>query len=127
MSATLPLLEIDSGGPPPLPARPLPGVLDVPAEAPFFADHFPRCPVFPATLLLDAQIRIAAQRRRYDADAQERLFELSDLLASNPWLSTQERNALFLAGRGLLGKPETAWKVVLDGSGGVRASQTVKL
>ncbi len=49
---------------------------------------------------------------------EERLFELSDLLASNPWLSTQERNALFLAGRGLLGKPETAWKVVLDGSGG---------
>ncbi|PRA58236.1 MULTISPECIES: alpha-2-macroglobulin [Pseudomonas] len=49
---------------------------------------------------------------------EERLFELSDLLASNPWLSTQERNALFLAGRGLLGKPETAWKVVFDGSGG---------
>ena len=49
---------------------------------------------------------------------EERLFELSDLLASNQWLSTQERNALFLAGRGLLGKPETAWKVVLDGSGG---------
>lgn len=49
---------------------------------------------------------------------EERLFELSDLLASNQWLSTQERNALFLAGRGLLGKPEAAWKVVLDGSGG---------
>lgn len=49
---------------------------------------------------------------------EERLFELSDLLAGNQWLSTQERNALFLAGRGLLGKPEAAWKVVLDGSGG---------
>ncbi|MDQ6916979.1 MAG: hypothetical protein M3023_04075 [Pseudomonadota bacterium] len=35
--------------------------LKVPAEAPFFADHFPRRPVFPATLLLDAQIRQAAR------------------------------------------------------------------
>jgi 3-hydroxymyristoyl/3-hydroxydecanoyl-(acyl carrier protein) dehydratase len=34
--------------------------LDVPADAPFFADHFPRRPVFPATLLLDAQMRLAA-------------------------------------------------------------------
>jgi 3-hydroxymyristoyl/3-hydroxydecanoyl-(acyl carrier protein) dehydratase len=35
--------------------------LNVPREAPFFADHFPRNPVFPATLLLDAQIRVAAE------------------------------------------------------------------
>lgn len=49
---------------------------------------------------------------------EERLFELSDLLASNQWLSTQERNALFLAGRSLLGKPEAPWKVVLDGFAG---------
>jgi 3-hydroxymyristoyl/3-hydroxydecanoyl-(acyl carrier protein) dehydratase len=33
--------------------------LHVPVSAPFFADHFPRRPVFPATLLLDAQIRQA--------------------------------------------------------------------
>ncbi|MEI8154161.1 MAG: ATP-grasp domain-containing protein [Hyphomicrobiales bacterium] len=33
--------------------------LHVPARAPFFGDHFPRRPVFPATLLLDAQIRHA--------------------------------------------------------------------
>ena len=33
--------------------------LDVPASAPFFADHFPRRPVFPATLLLDMQMRLA--------------------------------------------------------------------
>jgi 3-hydroxymyristoyl/3-hydroxydecanoyl-(acyl carrier protein) dehydratase len=33
--------------------------LHVPAAAPFFADHFPRRPVFPATLLLDAQIGLA--------------------------------------------------------------------
>ena len=33
--------------------------LHVPMEAPFFGDHFPRRPVFPATLLLDAQIGLA--------------------------------------------------------------------
>lgn len=35
--------------------------LHVPAAAPFFADHFPRRPVFPATLLLDSQIALAMQ------------------------------------------------------------------
>ncbi len=35
------------------------GTLLVPAEAAFFADHFPRRPVFPATLLLDAQLALA--------------------------------------------------------------------
>lgn len=39
----------------------LAAVLHVPAVAPFFADHFPRRPVFPATLLLDTQIRLALQ------------------------------------------------------------------
>jgi 3-hydroxymyristoyl/3-hydroxydecanoyl-(acyl carrier protein) dehydratase len=33
--------------------------LDVPHSAPFFNDHFPRRPVFPATLLLDTQIDLA--------------------------------------------------------------------
>ena len=33
--------------------------LHVPESAPFFGDHFPRRPVFPATLLLDAQIVLA--------------------------------------------------------------------
>lgn len=32
--------------------------LDVPLDAPFFADHFPRRPVYPATILLDAEICI---------------------------------------------------------------------
>ena len=35
--------------------------LSVPESAPFFHDHFPRRPVFPATLLLDAQIRFALE------------------------------------------------------------------
>jgi 3-hydroxymyristoyl/3-hydroxydecanoyl-(acyl carrier protein) dehydratase len=34
-------------------------MLDVPASAPFFNDHFPRRNVFPATLMLDAQIELA--------------------------------------------------------------------
>ncbi|MBE2245211.1 MAG: hypothetical protein IAE86_20855 [Burkholderiaceae bacterium] len=33
--------------------------LAVPSQAPFFGDHFPRRPVFPATLLLNLQIRLA--------------------------------------------------------------------
>lgn len=35
-------------------------VLHVPAQAPYFADHFPRRPVFPATLLLDHAMRVAS-------------------------------------------------------------------
>jgi 3-hydroxymyristoyl/3-hydroxydecanoyl-(acyl carrier protein) dehydratase len=42
----------------------LTGVLDVPANAPFFGDHFPRRPVFPATLLLDTQMRLALELAR---------------------------------------------------------------
>jgi 3-hydroxymyristoyl/3-hydroxydecanoyl-(acyl carrier protein) dehydratase len=38
--------------------------VDVPGEAAFFGDHFPRRPVFPATLLLDTQIRLAMQLAR---------------------------------------------------------------
>jgi 3-hydroxymyristoyl/3-hydroxydecanoyl-(acyl carrier protein) dehydratase len=44
-----------------VPGESIAAVLHVPAEAPFFADHFPRRPVFPATLLLDAQIALALQ------------------------------------------------------------------
>ena len=39
-------------------------MLRVPTAAPFFADHFPRRPVFPATLLLDSQIRLALDLAR---------------------------------------------------------------
>lgn len=44
-----------------VPGKSLRAILNVPREATFFADHFPRNPVFPATLLLDAQIRLAAE------------------------------------------------------------------
>jgi 3-hydroxymyristoyl/3-hydroxydecanoyl-(acyl carrier protein) dehydratase len=39
--------------------RSLHATIDVPSAAPFFADHFPRRPVFPATLLLDLMMRQA--------------------------------------------------------------------
>jgi 3-hydroxymyristoyl/3-hydroxydecanoyl-(acyl carrier protein) dehydratase len=38
--------------------------LDVPEFAPFFGDHFPRRPVFPATLLLDCEIGLAMELAR---------------------------------------------------------------
>ena len=38
--------------------------LDVPVAAPFFADHFPRRPVFPATLLLNTQMALATRIAR---------------------------------------------------------------
>lgn len=37
------------------------GRLAIPADAPYFADHFPRKPVFPATLLMDALGTLAAR------------------------------------------------------------------
>ena len=42
-----------------VPGQRLRATISVPVSAPFFADHFPRRPVFPATLLLAAQIRLA--------------------------------------------------------------------
>jgi len=53
-------------------------------------------------------------------DIPDRLFKLSDQLAASPWLSTQERNALFLAGRGLAQQPESNWSAQLDSAGQVR-------
>ncbi|WP_296258680.1 MULTISPECIES: alpha-2-macroglobulin family protein [unclassified Pseudomonas] len=45
---------------------------------------------------------------------EERLFALSDQVAASRYLSTQERNSLFLAGRDLLGKPEGKWAATLN-------------
>jgi 3-hydroxymyristoyl/3-hydroxydecanoyl-(acyl carrier protein) dehydratase len=35
--------------------------MTIPARAPFLADHFPRRPVLPATLLSEAQVRLAIE------------------------------------------------------------------
>ncbi len=42
-----------------IPGERIRSLLRVPREAAFFADHFPRRPVFPGTLLLDAQIQVS--------------------------------------------------------------------
>ena len=47
-----------------VPGAELRATFDVPASAPFFDDHFPRRPVFPATLLLDLQMRLALELAR---------------------------------------------------------------
>ncbi len=47
--------------------------IHVPVSAPFFGDHFPRRPVFPATLLLDAHIRLAVQLAGETLPAGQRL------------------------------------------------------
>ncbi len=35
--------------------------MQIPSSAPFFADHFPRRPVFPGTLLIDANLQLAVR------------------------------------------------------------------
>jgi 3-hydroxymyristoyl/3-hydroxydecanoyl-(acyl carrier protein) dehydratase len=52
-----------------VPGKSATATLYVPESAPFFADHFPRRPVFPATLLLDAQIRLALRLAGNDDDS----------------------------------------------------------
>ncbi|MGX5220930.1 alpha-2-macroglobulin family protein [Pseudomonas segetis] len=47
------------------------------------------------------------------SNREQRLFKLADEVASHQWLSTQERNALYLAGRNLLSKPEPDWSAAL--------------
>jgi 3-hydroxymyristoyl/3-hydroxydecanoyl-(acyl carrier protein) dehydratase len=44
-----------------VPGKSLHAMLAVPEHAAFFGDHFPRRPVFPATLLLDLQMRLAIE------------------------------------------------------------------
>lgn len=44
-----------------VPGQSLQATLHVPGSAAFFGDHFPRRPVYPATLLLDAQMRLAIE------------------------------------------------------------------
>jgi 3-hydroxymyristoyl/3-hydroxydecanoyl-(acyl carrier protein) dehydratase len=63
----LPRVSRESG----VPGQSAIGTLQVPHAARFFNDHFPKRPVFPATLLLDAQIdlalRVAAESPHWPA------------------------------------------------------------
>jgi uncharacterized protein YfaS (alpha-2-macroglobulin family) len=47
----------------------------------------------------------------------DRLFNLAEERSLRPYLSTQERNSLFLAGRRLIDQPEQNWKALLDVAG----------
>jgi len=60
--AGLPALHLERGAS--VPGERVSATLRVPQSAPFFEDHFPRRPVFPATLLLDRQIRLALELAR---------------------------------------------------------------
>ncbi|MFG0380188.1 alpha-2-macroglobulin [Pseudomonas sp. zbq_18] len=48
------------------------------------------------------------------------LFELAEERTQQRYWSTQERNALFLAGRGLIKQPEQAWTAALEVAGHTR-------
>jgi 3-hydroxymyristoyl/3-hydroxydecanoyl-(acyl carrier protein) dehydratase len=54
----LPAVEFQQTGA--QPGQWLKASLTVPKSAPFFADHFPRRPVFPGSLLMQAQLQLAA-------------------------------------------------------------------
>ena len=51
--------------------------LHVPRSAAFFGDHFPRRAVFPGTLLLDAQMKLALELARGAAGADDQLVPAS--------------------------------------------------
>jgi 3-hydroxymyristoyl/3-hydroxydecanoyl-(acyl carrier protein) dehydratase len=60
-----------------IPGQRLSASMHVPVSAPFFGDHFPRRPVFPATLLLDALIRLAKDvAYRTECRAEVIVYEL---------------------------------------------------
>jgi 3-hydroxymyristoyl/3-hydroxydecanoyl-(acyl carrier protein) dehydratase len=60
--AGVPAFDLEAGES--FPGERATAILRVPESAAFFEDHFPRRPVFPATLLLDTQIRLAARLAR---------------------------------------------------------------
>ena len=53
--------------------------LHVPLDAPYFVDHFPRRPVFPATLLLDHAIRVATELVGTDAKQRQRASRVQNV------------------------------------------------
>jgi len=61
------------------PRRDLRATFQVPQSAPFFADHFPRRPVFPATLLLEAEIVLAGALARDLLPPSSRLLRVADV------------------------------------------------
>ena len=58
-----------------VPGKPATATLYVPDAAPFFHDHFPRRPVFPATLLLNEMIELALKAARANGSGTTRVPE----------------------------------------------------
>lgn len=87
--------------------------LHVPESAPFFADHFPRRPVFPATLLLDAQIGIAMQLAAPGArPVRMTHVKMRSFIAPGDTLSIEAKRAPGDANRILLSARTPAGKTV---------------
>ena len=53
--------------------------LAVPSDGTYFADHFPLRPVFPATLMLDAQLRLAQQVAQESASRPVRITRITNV------------------------------------------------
>lgn len=53
--------------------------LSVPAQADFFLDHFPLRPVFPATLMLDAQLQLAQRLAQAQAGGPVRVQRITNV------------------------------------------------
>ena len=63
------------------------------------------------------QAQILALLQEYDLAATEqtqRMFALADTLNTRAWLSTQERNALFMAARAQLHSADSSWQARLE-------------
>ncbi|MDU3157405.1 MAG: alpha-2-macroglobulin family protein, partial [Hafnia alvei] len=68
----------------------------------------------------DAMILALMEEFNLDPKTQEqRLLSLSDRLTTTEYLSTQEQNAVFMAGKGFIGQPESEWKGVISSAKGV--------
>ncbi len=76
---------------------------------------------------LGMMVHLLVKHDRHTDKASELGFRLADELRHRRWLSTQERNALFLAGLTLQGLPSKSWQVhietdeddfTVDGEGG---------
>ena len=62
--------------------------LQVPADAPFFTDHFPRRPVFPGTLLMNVNLQLAAALAQLPVGVTA--AEVNDKLLEFDFVSRQE-------------------------------------
>lgn len=61
------------------PGQSLTARLDVPTDGSYFSDHFPLRPVFPATLMLDAQLRLALQIAEESANGSVRVTRITNV------------------------------------------------